>query len=91
MDEGRWGSSAFSPLALFDERQPRALCGLAFEPQSVVAHVDTRQPRALHMPTFEPYRLSLMLNETTVASCRDVKRRDAIIAYAMLGCMRMDE
>ena len=38
-----------------------------------------------------PGRLSLMLNETTVASCRDAKRRDAIIAYAMLGCMRMDE
>ena len=34
------GSSTFSPLALFDARQPRALHGLAFEPRSVDAHVE---------------------------------------------------
>ena len=34
--------------------------------------------------------LSLMLNKTTVTSCCDAKRRDAIIAYAMLRHMRMD-
>ena len=27
-------------LALFDMRQPRALCGPAFEPQSMVAHIE---------------------------------------------------
>ena len=30
----------FSPLALFDVGQPRALRGIAFEPWSVVAHVE---------------------------------------------------
>ena len=34
------GSSTFSPLALFDVRQPRALRVSAFEPRSVVAHVE---------------------------------------------------
>ena len=29
----------FSPLALFDARRPRALRGVAFEPQSVTAHI----------------------------------------------------
>ena len=30
----------FSPLALFDARQPRALRGPAFEPRSVVARIE---------------------------------------------------
>ena len=34
---------------------------------------------------------SLMSNETTTALLRNTERCDAIIAYAMLGCMRMDE
>ena len=38
-----------------------------------------------------PGRSPVMLNETTIALCRDAKCHDAIIAYAILRCMRMDE
>ena len=34
------GAHLCSPLVLFDVRQPRALCGSAFEPWSVVAHIE---------------------------------------------------
>ena len=40
LGQGHYGSSVFSPLALFDARWPRALRGPAFEPRSVVAHVE---------------------------------------------------